>query len=107
MESRPEECEEHRGSREGHPCQPSKALAHELGHILLGHTKPRKATLKQRVQEEKDADAFALKAVSRIRPDAEAMVMYFSLTSIWTRVLRISRQSRPMKLTWPWMRIIR
>jgi hypothetical protein len=58
-------------------------MAHELGHVVLGHTANSAKTLKERVQQEKDADAFALRALSRIRPDAQNMMIFFSLTAAW------------------------
>ncbi|GEM_PF-5637938 len=62
-------------------------MAHELGHVVLGHTAHRATTLKGRLREEQDADAFALRALSRIRPDVDGMMMFFTLTSAWAFVI--------------------
>jgi hypothetical protein len=62
-------------------------MAHELGHVVLGHTTRLDVTLQDRFRYEQDADAFALRALSRIRPDADNMVMFLTLTSAWVPII--------------------
>ncbi len=60
-------------------------MAHEIGHVVLGHTaRTDNVTLKERIRQEEDADAFAMRALSRIQPDVEGMAMFFTLMSAWT-----------------------
>lgn len=59
-------------------------MAHEIGHVLLGHTKQSGKTVAERVRDEQAADAFALRVVSRVQPEVEYMTMYFSLTAVWS-----------------------
>jgi hypothetical protein len=59
-------------------------MAHELGHVVLGHTVTPASTLARRLANERAADAFALRALSRIRTDTDAMMMYFTMTLAWT-----------------------
>jgi len=58
-------------------------MAHEIGHVVLGHTTSPATNLKDQLRQEQDADAFALRALSRIRPDVEGMMMYLTLTAGW------------------------
>ncbi len=59
-------------------------MAHELGHVVLGHTRKSAGTFKERLREEQDADAFALRALSRIGSEVSVMMMFFTLTSSWS-----------------------
>jgi hypothetical protein len=62
-------------------------MAHEIGHVVLGHTTNPATTLKGRLREEEDADAFALRALTHIRPDVADMSMFLSITSAWAPMI--------------------
>jgi hypothetical protein len=62
-------------------------VAHEIAHVVYGHTigGPRK-TVKKRLEEEQKADAFAIRALSRMRLDLGALPIYLTLTLAWEQL---------------------
>lgn len=58
-------------------------MAHELGHVVLGHATGGAKTLKERLQQERDADSFALRTLSRIQPGTQSMVIFFTISAAW------------------------